>query len=110
MARAFGRDDSILYLNFLLSGKTPQEVSRSRRRRTNKLNPFFDAEADTIIQMGANLLPKAEGDGKAWQEKALAVWRAVINALCFKRDTQGVVISVSVIVDRSEKHNSELQS
>src|SRR3546814_9402893 len=49
--------------------------------------------------MGANLLPKAEGDGKAWQEKALAVWRAVINALCFKRDTQGMVLSVSVIVD-----------
>lgn len=99
MIRAFGRDNSILYLNFLLSGKTPQEVAKSRRRRTNGLNPFYDAEADTIKQMGANLLPKAEGEGKQWQEKALAVFRAVIDAVCYKRDTQGMVISVGVLID-----------
>lgn len=99
MIRAFGRDNSILYLNFLLSGKTPLEVSKSRRRRTNGLNPFYDAEADTIKTMGANLLPKAEGEGKQWQEKALAVYRAVIDAVCYKRDHQGMVISVGVIID-----------
>ncbi|WP_432263439.1 TraM recognition domain-containing protein [Cupriavidus sp. TMH.W2] len=99
MARAFGRDDSFLVLNFLLGGKTPQQVARSRRRRTNKINPFSGADADTIIQMGANLLPKAEGDGKAWQEKALALWRAVITALCYKRDTQGTALSVGMIID-----------
>lgn len=99
MIRAFGRDNSVLYLNFLLSGKTPQEVAKSRRRRTNGLNPFYDAEPDTIKQMGANLLPKAEGDGKQWQEKSLAVFRAVVDAVCYKRDTQGMVISVGVIID-----------
>src|SRR3546814_14921429 len=84
MARAFGRDDSILYLNFLLRGKKPQEVSRSSRRRTNKLNPFFDAEADTIIKMGANLLPKAEDDGMERQEHAREAWGDVLNALGYK--------------------------
>lgn len=99
MVRAFGRDDSLLYLNFLLGGKTPQEVARSRRRRTNKINPFSGADADTIIQMGANLLPKAEGDGKSWQEKALALWRAVVTALCYRRDTQGETLSIGKIID-----------
>lgn len=99
MARAFGRDDDILALNFLLAGKTPQQVARSRRRRSNRLNPFSNGDADTLIQMGANLLPKAEGDGKSWQEKALAVWRAVITALCYKRDTQGFTLSVGGIID-----------
>lgn len=99
MARAFGRDDDILYLNFLLGGATPQEVAHSRRRRSNRINPFSNGDADTLIQMGANLLPKAEGDGKSWQEKALAVWRAVITALCYKRDKYGFTLSVGAIID-----------
>lgn len=99
MVRAFGRDDDILALNFLLGGKTPQQVAKSRRRRSNRLNPFSSGDADTLIQMGANLLPKAEGDGKSWQEKALAVWRAVITALCYKRDTKGFTLSVGTIID-----------
>ena len=99
MVRAFGRDDDILALNFLLGGKTPQQVAKSRRRRSNRLNPFSSGDADTLIQMGANLLPKAEGDGKSWQEKALAVWRAVITALCYKRDTRGFTLSVGTIID-----------
>ena len=99
MARAFGRDDDILYLNFLLGGATPQEVAASRRRRSNRINPFSNGDADTLIQMGANLLPKAEGDGKSWQEKALAVWRSVITALCYKRDKYGFTLSVGAIID-----------
>lgn len=99
MTRAFGREDDILYLNFLLGGSTPQEVANSRRRRSNKINPFSSGDADTLIQMGANLLPKAEGDGKSWQEKALAVWRAVITALCYKRDKFGFTLSIGAIID-----------
>ena len=86
MVRSFGRDDDLLFLNFLLGGKTPEQVRKSRRRRTNKINPVSSADADTIIQMGANMLPKVEGEGKSWQEKALNLWRAVIQALCYMRD------------------------
>lgn len=99
MVRSFGRDDSLLYLNFLLGGKTPEQVRRSRRRRTNKINPVSSADADTIIQMGANMLPKVEGEGKNWQEKALNLWRAVIQALCYLRDTEGMDLSVATIID-----------
>lgn len=99
MVRSVGRDDDILVLNFLLGGRSPEQVAASRRRRSNGLNPFSAADADTIIQMGANLLPKAEGDGKAWQEKALNFWRAVVVALCYKRDTQGMEISIRTFID-----------
>jgi len=99
MARAFARDDDILALNFLLGGKTPQQVAKARRRRSNRLNPFSSGDADTLIQMGANLLPKAEGEGKSWQEKALVLWRAVITALCYKRDNQEFTLSVGKIID-----------
>jgi intracellular multiplication protein IcmO len=99
MVRSFGRDDDLLYLNFLLGGRTPEQVRRSRRRRTNKINPVSSADADTIIQMGANMLPKVEGEGKNWQEKALNLWRAEIQALCYLRDTEGTDLSVSTIIE-----------
>lgn len=99
MVRSVGRDDDLLILNFLLGGSTPQQVASSRRRRTNSTNPFTSADADTIIQMGSNMLPKVEGEGKNWQEKALNFWRALVVALCYKRDTQGMDISVSTFID-----------
>lgn len=99
MVRSVGRDDDLVTLNFLLGGKTPEQVRRSRRRRTNKLNPFSSADADTIIQMGANMLPKVEGEGKNWQEKALNLWRAVVVALCYMRDTRDFTLSIGTIID-----------
>jgi intracellular multiplication protein IcmO len=99
MARSFGREDDLLFLNFLLGGRTPEQVRRSRRRRTNKINPFSSADADTIIQMGANMLPKVEGEGKNWQEKALNLWRALVVALCYKRDTNGMDVSVATFLE-----------
>jgi intracellular multiplication protein IcmO len=99
MVRSVGRDADYLCLNFLLAGNTPEQVRRSRRRRTNKLNPFSSADADTIIQMGSNLLPKVEGDAKNWQEKALNLWRSLVQALCYKRDTQGMDLSVATFID-----------
>ncbi|MBQ0916861.1 TraM recognition domain-containing protein [Hydrogenophaga aromaticivorans] len=99
MARFFGREDDVLALNFLLAGKTPIQVARSRRRRTNGTNPFSTADEDTIIQMGANLLPKVDGDAKNWQEKALNCWRGLVPALCWLRDNEGMAISVKTFVD-----------
>jgi TraM recognition site of TraD and TraG len=99
MARFFGRDDDLLTLNFLLAGKSPAQVRNSRKRRTNKTNPFSTADADTIIQMGANLLPKVDGDAKNWQEKALNCWRGLVPALCWLRDNEAMEISATTFVE-----------
>ena len=63
------------------------------------MNPFSTADADTIIQMGANLLPKVDGDAKNWQEKALNCWRGMVPALCWLRDHEGMEISIRTFVD-----------
>lgn len=107
MVRSNGRDADMLVLNFLLAGKTPEQVRTSRTRRSNKLNPFPSADADTIIQMGANLLPRVEGDSKNWQEKALNLWRSTVVALCYKRDTQGIELSVATFIDYMALHKVE---
>ncbi|WP_321820789.1 MULTISPECIES: hypothetical protein [unclassified Burkholderia] len=99
LARRFGVENNFLCLNFLLGGSTPQEVANSRRKRSNSLNPFRTSDADTIIQMGANLMPKVEGEGKQWQEKALAFWRAIVNALCYKRDHDSYELSIDTFLE-----------
>ena len=60
---------------------------------------FSTADADTIIQMGANLLPKVDGDAKNWQERALNCWRGMVPALCWLRDHEGMEISIRTFVD-----------
>lgn len=107
MARMVGRDDDVLFLNFLLGGKTPEQVRRNRVRRTNRFNPFSGTDADTIIQMGANMLPKVEGEGKNWQEKALNLWRAMVVAVCYRRDKEGVDVDVGVLIDYLSLPNIE---
>jgi intracellular multiplication protein IcmO len=99
MVRSLGRDLDLLILNFLMAGKTPEEIRTSRRRRSNTLNPFSSADPDTIIQMGANLLPKVDGDAKNWQEKALNLWRALVTALCYLRDTQNRDLSITDFIE-----------
>lgn len=99
MCRMTGVDDDFLGLNFLIGGSSPEKIRVLRRRRTNGINTFSDSDADTQIQMGANLMPKAEGEGKSWQEKALNFWRALVVAICYKRDTQGFEISVGTYID-----------
>lgn len=107
MVRANGRDQDLLVLNFLMAGKTPEQIRLSRRRRSNSLNPFSSADPDTIIQMGANLLPKVEGDAKNWQEKALNLWRALVTALCYLRDTRGRDLSISDFIEYLALHKIE---
>lgn len=99
MTRSLGRDLDLLILNFLMAGKTPEQIRLSRKRRSNTLNPVSNADPDTIIQMGANLLPTVEGDAKNWQEKALNLWRALVTALCYLRDTRGQDLSISDFID-----------
>jgi intracellular multiplication protein IcmO len=99
MVRSVGRDADLLILNFLMAGKTPEQIRLSRKRRSNTLNPFSNADPDTIIQMGANLLPKVDGDAKNWQEKALNLWRALVTALCYLRDTQDRDLSISDFIE-----------
>lgn len=107
LARMLGRDDDVLFLSFLLGGKTPEQVRRSRVRRTNRFNPFSSADADTVIQMGANMLPKVEGEGKNWQEKALNLWRAMVVAVYYKRDKEGLEVDVGTLIDYLSLPNIE---
>ncbi|MEH4714343.1 hypothetical protein PO360_21460 [Enterobacter ludwigii] len=99
LCRRMGRDDDFLHLNLLTAGRDPYldllEEEKYRRigesyfnpqngARSNSLNPFFSGTADFQVQLMTSLLPKADGSGAQWQEKAVNLVDAIIRCLRYK--------------------------
>jgi intracellular multiplication protein IcmO len=99
LCRRMGRDDDFLHLNLLTAGRDPYldllEEEKYRRQgeayfnpqngaRSNSLNPFFSGAADFQVQLMTSLLPKADGSGAQWQEKAVNLVDAIIRCLRYK--------------------------
>lgn len=98
-ARMFGRDADMLFVNYLLGGNSPQKIANMRERLSNGMQPATAADADTLVQMTSNMMVKAGGDGKAWQERGLNVYRGICRALAHKRDLGELSLSMDILRD-----------
>ncbi|MBI1215088.1 MAG: TraM recognition domain-containing protein [Alphaproteobacteria bacterium] len=90
MARRFGRDDDVLIMNYMtgnVSGRVP----------SNTLNPFSSGSASYLTNMLVSLMPDAEGDNAMWKERAVALVSALMPCLVYKRESQNIPLSISVI-------------
>ena len=85
----FGRQDDLLVLNFLTGDMEGKSVSHT-------LNPFSFASAGEISELIISLLNDA-GHDAMWQGRAIALLKAVVPALTFKRNHQGLLLDISVI-------------
>ncbi|WP_339056741.1 F-type conjugative transfer protein TrbC [Candidatus Regiella endosymbiont of Tuberolachnus salignus] len=100
LARRFGREDDVYVLNFLTGGKskfTSLVKGEHSRPQSNSINLFANASETFIIQLMDSLLPTANGNEDGWQDKARAMISALIYALCYKREKDGLLLSQSVI-------------
>lgn len=101
LMRRFGRDDDALLVNYLTGGRDPFDDMvrgfKSTERTTNNMNVYADGSADFLVQLTVSLLPKAEGDGKSWQDKAISMIDAVIRACCYLRAKGELEISIREI-------------
>ncbi len=100
LCRRLGREDDFLHLNLLTAGRDPYEdmlkeeqakntgieffASKEGVSRSNTLNPFYSGTADFQLQLLASLLPKTDGSGAQWQEKAINLVDAIIRCLRYK--------------------------
>jgi intracellular multiplication protein IcmO len=98
LCRRMGRDDDFLHLNLLTAGRDPYldllEEEKYRRMgesyltlrtapdRTHLIH--FLGTADFQVQLMTSLLPKADGSGAQWQEKAVNLVDAIIRCLRYK--------------------------
>ncbi|WP_339050539.1 F-type conjugative transfer protein TrbC [Candidatus Hamiltonella endosymbiont of Tuberolachnus salignus] len=102
LARRFGREDDVYVLNFLTAGnsKFSNLVNGDQSRpQSNSINLFANASETFIIQLMDSLLPKVGSNENGWQEKAKAMIAALIYALCYKREKDGLFLSQRVIQD-----------
>ncbi len=95
LTRRFGRDDDILVLNYMTANSDEGAVS-------NTMNPFSNGSASYLTNMIVNLMPDAGGDNAMWKERAISLMGALMPALTWKRDKQGLLLDVSVLRDYIE--------
>lgn len=95
LARRFGRDDDLLVLNYMTGNSDDGAIS-------NTMNPFATGSASFLSNMLVSLMPDAGGDNAMWKERAVALMFAIMPALVFKRDKQGLLLDISVVRDHIE--------
>ena len=93
MARAFGREDDVLLINFQtgaedIFGKLPKKVS-------NTLNMFATGSSGMLIELVKSL--KQSSDDDVWTKQADGFVAALIRPLVFLRDKHGLQLDVNVI-------------
>jgi intracellular multiplication protein IcmO len=90
LARRFGRDDDLLVLNYMTANSDEGSTS-------NSMNPFSNGSASYLSNMIVQLMPDAGGDNAMWKERAVALMFALMPALTWKRDNQGLLLDVGVL-------------
>lgn len=92
LARRFGRDDDVLVLNYMTGNS-------DNASRSNSLNPFSIGSASYLTQMMVGLMDDSGDDNAMWKGRAIALMSALMPALTWKRDNQGLMLDVGVIRD-----------
>jgi len=84
LAHAAGREKDFLVLNFL----DPLQ--------SNSWNPLIDkgADSDFCVQVVSGLLPEVSGDQQYWRDRGMALMRAIMACLVYKRDAYGKLFDI----------------
>jgi intracellular multiplication protein IcmO len=90
LARRFGRDDDLLVLNYMTANS-------DRGSTSNSMNPFSNGSASYLSNMIVQLMPDAGGDNAMWKERAVSLMFALMPALTWKREKQGLLLDVGVL-------------
>ncbi len=95
IARRFGRDDDLLVLNYMTANS-------DNASRSNTMNPFSNGSASYLTNMVTSLMPDAGGNNAMWKERAIALLGALMPAMTWKRDKQGLLLDVGVLREHIE--------
>lgn len=95
VARRFGRDDDMFVLNYMTGNSDEGSTS-------NSMNPFSNGSSSYLANMITNFMPDAGGDNAMWKERAVALMFALMPALVYKRDKQGLLLDIGVVRDHIE--------
>lgn len=101
LARRFGRDDDILTINFITSGR--DLVKAQSDKITNTFNMMSNTSSGMLIELLNNLLDDSGGGGgDMWKGRAMTFIAAVTRALTYLRDGGYIQLSPSIYIEFME--------
>lgn len=95
LAHRFNRTDDVLVLNFMLGNA----ALPGRARLSHRMNPFLRGSSDSLCQLVTSMMDDVGGDGALWKGRATALLAAVLRALTWLRDHDGLNLAPGVVRD-----------
>lgn len=99
MLRSLGREDDLLTLNYMTGSR---DVSGPQvNKLSNTLNPLTTGTSNGLTELIVGLMGGGSGggDGDMWKGRAVAMVGAILRALVWKRDNQGLLLDVVELRD-----------
>lgn len=100
LARYLGREDDLLGINFLTSGR--DFMDKQPDRTTNTMNPFALGSSGMIIELIIALMDDSGGGGDMWKGRAIAFVSGQARALCFLRDRGYLLLDSNTFIQYFE--------
>lgn len=95
MARAMGREDDVVVINFQTGAKDIYGAQASKL--SNTMNPFAVGSSGMLSELIKGLM--ATGKSDIWSERAASFVEALIKPLVYLRDAKGLMLDVGVVRD-----------
>lgn len=92
IARSMGREDDVLVLNYMTGGRDvagPQE-----NKMSNTLNPLISGSSGGLTELIVGLMGSNGGGDDMWKGRAISLISAVMRALVWLRDYDGLLLDV----------------
>jgi len=93
LCRRLGRLDDLLIINYMTSGETKDKSSFL----SNTTNPFASGNHEQIRSMFVGLMRDSGGEGDMWKGRTSAMIGALLRALVWTRDHQGIPLNIARI-------------
>ena len=93
MARAMGREDDVLVINFQTGAK--DIYGAQPNKLSNTLNPFANGSSGMLSELVKGLM--ATGEKSTWTQQAESFVEALMKPLVYLRDHHGLNLDVNVI-------------
>lgn len=93
MARAMGREDDVLVINFQTGAK--DIYGAQPNKLSNTLNPFANGSSGMLSELVKGLM--ATGEKSTWTQQAESFVEALMKPLVYLRDHHGLDLDVNVI-------------
>lgn len=105
LARNIGREDDLLLINFITSGR--DFIDKQVDKVTNNINLMDKASSGMLIELIVGLMDDSGTSGDMWKGRAIAFVAALTRPLCYLRDKGFIQLSAETYLDYFEIENLE---